>query len=203
MSYPDGRWSEEQKEAFGAETERRFWRAVQIQRANEPKWFAGILIASAVLDFRGVDYIALVQYPGSNRPVMVPVQLKSSGRQANAYLEKNPGAEKAGVCVILVKAADGADTIRAKLFTELGRIRNQGLRFDKYINRLARRRVTAEFALARIDVMRADRAKERGPVPLGEIVFLQPPPLTKIERLQESISWLLAKKLSALFATRA
>lgn len=128
-------------EAAGIANERRFKEALDRHDPHEPAWFCGLDEANALLDMRGVDFIAWVKYPRRREPMPVPIQLKSSEGGKERYLEKHPAAAAAKVVIFVMKHRDKQSAIRSRLFETLKAVREAGVVYEWYLERLRTHRI--------------------------------------------------------------
>lgn len=120
---------------IGEKTERRLIDALKSPGATKPKWFIELQRASALLDMRGIDAIALVRYPGHDEPIRIPVQIKSSALGRDEYFEKHPDALAARVVAVVIRPEMTAREIRTQLFRRLREVRDDRVFYKEFFLR--------------------------------------------------------------------
>ena len=121
----------------GRHSQRRFFEAVGFMRSRfTPSWFIGIIPADFEYDLRGVDAIAYITYPGDTWASRIPIQIKSSWTGYWAYKEKHAKYGGENVVIAVMRDEISNDAIRATLYDDLNKIREENVRFDEYFQNL-------------------------------------------------------------------
>lgn len=181
-------------EHIGDQTEQRFFAACSKWLPTEPDWFFGVEEPSAVLDLRGVDFIAWVRYKNDRAVLPVPIQVKSSTNHVARWYKAHPSAKAARVVVIVVKSHHSELGIRNNLFTELRKVRDEQIFYQSYLAQTGKKPVNerGQKFLQKIEAKRARRqAKQGAPIARDQRLTLLRPRLGWLERWYYRLAKLL------------
>lgn len=131
------------QEIVGLETESRFYRLCRERVPETPDWFLSVKEAGASWNIRGVDaFIYISPREKGAKRVKVPVQIKSSAGGKKHFALKHPQDSVENIVVIVVKPHRSDDQVRQQIYTEVGRVRKEGKRFDDFFARAMSRRLS-------------------------------------------------------------
>ncbi len=106
-------------EPRGEEAERRFLEYAQKRTSKTPSWFNGVRRSSIKFDVKGVDICASIKRPDDEKPMTVPIQIKSSEGGKRAYYQSHPDARAVRVPVLVITDTMTSEEIRKKLYRTL------------------------------------------------------------------------------------
>lgn len=109
-------------------------------KTHKPPWFVNIEKASAVMDVRGIDWIAYIWHRQHPKPIRVPIQIKGSAEGVKDYYKRYPDAHRAGVIVLVVQRTDSPVYIIDRLVEKLHEVRQkETVDFSEYLKKISTR----------------------------------------------------------------
>jgi hypothetical protein len=104
----------------GEANEDKYFHALNEKTKNTPAWFYGIERGTEIHDVHGVDFIVKIWVKGHpQKPMSVPIQIKSSEVGKHEYERKHKRFMKVGGIVYMIRKGVTHDTIRSENYALL------------------------------------------------------------------------------------